>query len=209
MATNNPLKAYKAKRDLKSSGEPSAKKTKKHKQPIFVIHKHDASHLHYDLRLEVDGVLKSWAVPKGPSLDPSVKHLAVMVEDHPYDYKDFEGVIPEGEYGAGPVIIWDKGTYKNIKEKDGQLVPMDECIKRGTIEIELDGDKLKGEWALVRFKSNKDWLLIKMKDQYADKQHDILKEDESVVSHKTIKDLKKDADEKSSKPSKRKKKLKK
>ncbi|MFH0898132.1 MAG: DNA polymerase ligase N-terminal domain-containing protein [bacterium] len=119
------------------------------KKPIFVIHKHGATRLHYDFRLEIDGVLKSWAVPKGPSTDPAQKRLAVMVDDHEFEYAKFEGVIPKGQYGAGPVMIWDKGTYKNIKGKDGKSVPIKTCISRGQIEIWLEGKKLKGGYALI------------------------------------------------------------
>ncbi|KKP35858.1 MAG: ligase D, 3'-phosphoesterase domain protein [candidate division TM6 bacterium GW2011_GWF2_32_72] len=137
-------------------------------KPIFVIQKHDATTLHYDFRLEIDGVLKSWAVPKGPSTDPSQKHLAIMTEDHKMSWAKFEGIIPEGEYGAGTVMIWDYGTYKNIKEKDGKLVPMEQCLENGRIEIWLDGEKLKGSYALIRMQDNKNWLLIKMKDEFTD-----------------------------------------
>jgi len=166
--TTDSLKAYKKKRDLTKSPEPKATIPSKKTGTIFVIHKHKASHLHYDLRLAFDGVLKSWAVPKGPSLNPSEKRLAMQVEDHPMDYKDFEGVIPEG-YGAGTVMVWDRGTYHTIKEKDGKVVPFKKCLEDGTIEIFFDGEKIKGGYALVRMggaDSNK-WLLIKMHDEYA------------------------------------------
>lgn len=126
---------------------------------IFVVHEHHARHLHYDLRLEMDGVLKSWAVPKGPSMNPADKRLAVMVDDHSLEYADFEGTIPEGQYGAGEVIIWDKGEF--ILLKGG--------IKEGNLEFELMGKRLKGRFALIRMKkSDKNWLLIKMKDVFAE-----------------------------------------
>lgn len=127
--------------------------------PIFVIHEHHASHLHYDFRLEVDGVLKSWAIPKGPSLNPSEKRLAVAVEDHSIEYGSFEGVIPEGQYGAGRVVIWDRGIYKLLSGS----------IEEGKIEFILSGKKLEGVFILLRLKGKeKEWLLIKKKDEYAD-----------------------------------------
>src|SRR5678815_1702139 len=144
------LARYKEKRNFKSTTEPAGGKTRAGKL-IFVIQKHDASHLHYDFRLEMEGVLKSWAVPKGPSTDPAIKRLAMAVEDHPYDYKNFEGIIPEGNYGAGTVIIWDKGTYEPIepvKGKKEQEKLLLKQLKAGSIKIILHGEKLKGEWAL-------------------------------------------------------------
>lgn len=127
--------------------------------PIFVIHEHHASHLHYDFRLEMDGVLKSWAIPKGPSLNPAEKRLAVMVEDHSIEYGSFEGVIPEGQYGAGKVLIWDRGIYKLLSGSIGE----------GKIEFILSGKKLEGVFILLRLKGKeKEWLLIKKKDEFAD-----------------------------------------
>ncbi|RJQ22618.1 MAG: hypothetical protein C4560_02195 [Nitrospiraceae bacterium] len=158
---------------------------------IFVIHKHAARNLHYDLRLELDGVLKSWAVPKGPSMDPSLKRLAMMVEDHPFDYKDFEGVIPEGNYGAGSVIIWDRGAYRHpsAKDKKGSEKLLREGLKKGDLKFVLDGEKLQGEFALVRMrKDEKSWLLLKKKDRYAGEKP-ILKENRSVVSGKTLEEV--------------------
>jgi bifunctional non-homologous end joining protein LigD len=158
---------------------------------IFVIHKHAARALHYDLRLELEGVLKSWAVPKGPSLDPSLKRLAVMVEDHPLDYKDFEGVIPEGNYGAGSVIIWDRGFYHHpsaIDRKESEKLLLD-GLKKGNMKFVLEGKKLQGEFALVKtYRDEKSWLLLKKKDRYAMKG-DVLNENRSVVSDKTLEEV--------------------
>lgn len=153
------LSKYKAKRDLKTSPEPRAKiKRKKKAQLIFVVQKHHARALHYDFRLEVDGVLKSWAIPKEPTTDPKVKRLAIQVEDHPYDYKDFEGTIPAG-YGAGTVEIWDEGTYEVLDEKKS----MKAGLKTGGIHIVLHGKKLKGTFHLIRLKTSKktEWLFFK------------------------------------------------
>jgi bifunctional non-homologous end joining protein LigD len=157
----------------------------------FVVHKHAARALHYDLRLELEGVLKSWAVPRGPSLDPSLKSLAVMVEDHPLDYKDFEGVIPEGNYGAGSVIIWDKGSYYHPSagdENENEKVLLD-GFRKGNMKFVLQGEKLQGEFALVRTgKGGKSWLLLKKKDWNATKM-DVLKANRSVVSRKTLEEM--------------------
>ncbi|MFI5333479.1 MAG: DNA polymerase ligase N-terminal domain-containing protein, partial [Candidatus Babeliales bacterium] len=168
------LKEYKKKRDFSKTPEPAPHKKVKSGESLFVIQKHAASHLHYDFRLEIDGVLVSWAIPKGPSVDPADKRLAVMTEDHPLEYAHFEGVIPQGEYGGGTVMVWDSGTYTNIKQVKGKAVPMDECLKDGRIEIVLHGKKLHGAYALVRFKGEqKQWLCIKMKDAYAKPGSDI------------------------------------
>ncbi|WP_298713968.1 DNA ligase D [Chitinophaga sp.] len=165
------LAKYKQKRDFKQTSEPAAGKAAKDDQHIFVIQRHHATRLHYDFRLEMDGVLKSWAVPKGPSLNPSDKRLAMEVEDHPYDYKDFQGEIPPGNYGAGYVYIWDKGTYE-LLESNGK--PFDkEALrewKSGSLKVVLHGKKLKGEFALVKMRNGRDenaWLLIKHNDKYA------------------------------------------
>lgn len=163
------LQEYSDKRDFNLSPEPkggNGKGPKGGKEPVFVVQKHDASRLHFDFRLEVDGVLKSWAVPKGPSMNPKDKRLAVMVEDHPLDYANFEGVIPEGEYGAGTVEIWDKGTFEIAKGHPSA----DESLKDGRLEFVLHGKKLKGIFALVRTKmdgKDDNWLLIKKNDEYA------------------------------------------
>jgi bifunctional non-homologous end joining protein LigD len=153
--------------------------------PIFVVHKHAASHLHYDFRLEVDGVLKSWAVPKGPSLDPSVKHLAIMVDDHEFSYRGFEGVISEGSYGAGVVMVWDQGSYTPVGDDfRGGLVS-------GKIHFILHGIKLKGEFYLIRTtlgKKGDQWLLMKKKDEYAT-SNDVLEKDLSVKTGRTMKQI--------------------
>jgi bifunctional non-homologous end joining protein LigD len=158
---------------------------------IFVVHKHAARALHYDLRLELEGVLKSWAVPRGPSLDPSLKRLAVMVEDHPLDYKDFEGFIPEGNYGAGSVIIWDRGFYHHpsAPDENGSEKLLLDGFRKGNLKFVLEGEKLQGEFALVKTrKDGKSWLLLKKKDRNATKG-DILKESRSVVSQKTLEEM--------------------
>src|SRR5690606_30933057 len=146
-----PLHEYNKKRNFDDSPEPKGKSRESKTALKFVVHRHKASHLHYDLRLEMEGVLKSWAVPKGPSMDPADKRLAMMVEDHPYDYKDFKGVIPAGNYGAGIVEIWDRGTYAPIDAADGNgeksLLAQ---LRKGNLKIRMQGRKLKGEFALVR-----------------------------------------------------------
>ncbi len=154
------LESYKSKRDFTQTNEPSGEKQQSAEQLRFVVQKHNASHLHYDFRLEIDGVLVSWAVPKGPSTDPSEKRLAVRTEDHPLDYAAFEGIIPEGQYGAGEVEIWDKGTYENMKG-----IPMSEALEKGHITFRLDGDKLKGGYALTRTGPGKNWLMVKMREK--------------------------------------------
>jgi bifunctional non-homologous end joining protein LigD len=190
------LAEYARKRDLKRTAEPPPDNKQRTSGPLqFVVHKHAASRLHYDLRLEADGVLKSWAVPKGPSLDPSEKRLAVMVEDHPIDYGGFEGVIPEGGYGAGEVIVWDRGSYVP-EEHDRRAFERDEAeemirrgISGGKLAFYLNGEKLKGSWALVKSsRGQKDWLLIKHKN--GDSQRDVLADGRSVISGLTIEDLK-------------------
>ena len=170
------LKDYQKKRKFDETTEPKGKTKKSRDKLIFVIQRHAASRLHYDFRLEMEGVLKSWAVPKGPSLDPKDKRLAMMVEDHPYDYKDFEGNIPEGNYGAGQVEIWDSGTYEPLEE-NSKLSDEKELLKElhaGSLKFILHGKKLKGEFALVKMKNSEDnaWLLIKHKDEFAESPYD-------------------------------------
>jgi len=182
-------KPYEQKRDFTKTPEPSEGKGPSRTEPIFVIQEHDASTLHYDFRIEVAGVLKSWAVPKGPSMDPREKRLAVPTKDHPLDYADFEGVIPDGEYGAGTVLVWDTGTYDNITEKDDEIVPIEEALKNGHAVIRLHGKKLAGGYALQRTGGGEDerWLLVKVDDAEADsRRNPTSTEPESVVSGRTL-----------------------
>jgi len=189
------LTAYKKKRSFTKTTEPEGGKGTG-KELRFVIQKHAASHLHYDFRLEMDGVLKSWAVPKGPSTDPKTKRLAMMVEDHPYDYRNFEGIIPAGEYGGGTVIVWDEGTYEALEAKDEDLAGQEKYLlkelKKGSVKMILHGKKLKGEFALVKTKGmgHNAWLLIKHNDKYASAE-DITKKDKSILSKKTIEQVEK------------------
>ena len=160
--------------------------------PRFVIQKHAASSLHYDFRLEAGGVLKSWAVPKGPSTDPREKRLAMPVEDHSLDYGDFEGRIPEGSYGAGAVIVWDAGTYRNLTERDGEEVPIERALAEGHASIWLQGEKLVGGWTLRRIGGGERerWLLVKRKDEKADaRRNPVSTEPASVLSGRTIEDV--------------------
>jgi len=197
-STSAKLATYRSKRDFGRTPEPQGKSPSRWKtrgNPFFVIQKHAASRLHYDFRLEVDGVLKSWAVPKGPSMNPGDKRLAVETEDHPMDYADFEGIIPEGEYGGGTVIVWDAGPYRNLKQRAGEQVPMAESYERGQIEIWLEGKKIRGGFALIHSRmgdSEKNWLLIKMKDTAADPASDpVATRTESVMSGRTIEEVRK------------------
>ena len=165
----DPLKTYQEKRDFGRTPEPAGRERGSAGEPIFVIQKHAASHLHYDFRLEVDGVLKSWAVPKGPSTDPKDKRLAVPTEDHPLEYARFEGVIPMGEYGGGTVMVWDLGPYRNITEKKGVPLSMAQGLEHGHVKVWLEGKKLRGGYSLTRFKKAPDenWLLTKLNDAEA------------------------------------------
>src|SRR5690606_36230047 len=189
---------YRKKRDFKKTSEPKAGKSPDKHLLRFVVQKHDASRLHYDFRLEMGGVLKSWAVPKGPSTDPQTKRLAMEVEDHPMDYRLFEGIIPKGEYGGGTVIVWDEGTYEPIealKTKKAQEKHLLEQLDKGSLKIRLHGQKLQGEYALVKTAGmvENGWLLIKHKDEFASKS-DITKKDKSVLSGKTIAAVEKSSD---------------
>lgn len=192
------LDKYIEKRDFSKTDEPKAGKGAGDGKLVFVVQKHDASHLHYDFRLEMDGVLKSWAVPKGPSMNPKDKRLAMMVEDHPFDYKNFEGIIPKGEYGGGTVIIWDEGTYEPLEELKGKKAQEKHLLHQlhtGSLKFRLNGKKLQGEFALVKTRGmgENGWLLIKHKDKYAS-DDDITLQDRSVRSGKTIESMASDSD---------------
>ncbi len=190
-AMADKLQKYKEKRDLNVTPEPAGGKSKAG-APIFVIQKHAARSLHYDFRLEVDGVLASWAVPKGPSTDPKVRRLAMRTEDHPMDYADFEGVIPKGHYGAGTVIVWDQGTYRNLMAEKPKPLSMEASIHAGHVEVWLEGEKLQGGFTLVRTEKEprEQWLLIKMKDSEADaRRNPVNTQVESVLSGKTLEEV--------------------
>lgn len=192
MAPPNKLKLYRDKRDFSRTSEPQGGRKRGGDRPIFVIQKHDARRLHYDFRLEIDGVLKSWAIPKGPSMDPRIKRLAVETEDHPYDYADFEGVIPEGEYGGGTVLVWDAGWYRNLKTGDDGHKPtsMRDAYDSGHLTFWLEGKKISGGFALTRFKVDRgkaQWLLVKMEDEAADaRRNPVNTQPKSVLSGRTI-----------------------
>ena len=183
------LNEYNQKRNFNSTAEPAGEINKLAPELVFVVQKHAASHLHYDFRLEINGVLKSWAIPKGPSMNPADKRLAILVEDHPFNYKDFEGTIPEGNYGAGKVIVWDNGTYTLADEHGLNKVEssLQSDLQKGHLSFILNGKKLKGEFALVKLKTKQEntWLLIKSKDEYASDK-DILLQDKSVISTMTL-----------------------
>lgn len=187
------LTRYFERRNLKHSGEPGDD-AKEHDAPIFVIHEHKASNHHFDFRLECDGVLKSWAVPKGLSTDPREKRLAVETEDHPLAYASFEGVIPEGEYGAGPVLLWDEGPFDNATRQEGRPVTLTRALEDGFAEIRLHGHKLCGGYVLKKFDSaegDDKWLIIKKADDEADaRRNPVSTEPQSVKSGRKIDELK-------------------
>ena len=190
------MDAYCRRRDFGRTPEPSGKRGKRkrgsYEGSSFVIQKHDASSLHYDFRLEVGDVLRSWAVPKGLSTDPRDKRLAMPTEDHPIDYLDFEGVIEEGEYGAGTVIVWDTGEYRNLTEERGEEVPIERALDRGHAVIWLQGRKLRGGYTLQRIGKGSDtrWLVIKRRDEGADaRRNPVNTQPESVLSGQTIEQL--------------------
>ncbi len=189
MSEPDPLRRYKEKRDFTGTPEPSPEVEMGGGEPIFVVQKHDASNLHYDLRIESGGVLKSWAVPKGPSMDPKVRRLAVPTEDHPMAYAEFEGVIPEGHYGAGTVIVWDRGTYRNTKGEDASTV---KNLEEGHATLWLEGEKLRGGFALIRTGGGDKprWLFFKMKGDEARPGSDVLEEmPYSVVTGRSLEEV--------------------
>jgi DNA ligase D-like protein (predicted 3'-phosphoesterase) len=202
------LAEYERKRDFSKTREPKAKPARgkrrkgkaRRRHPRFSIQKHSATALHYDLRLEVDGLLASWAVPKGPSLNPADKRLAMRTEDHPLEYLEWEGVIPKGEYGAGPMIVWDRGVFQNISEtRRGEPMELSEAIEAGDVKIFMLGEKIKGAYALVRTNprsgetsrsEREQWLLIKKRDEGADaRRKPTSSQPESVLSGRTIEQL--------------------
>jgi bifunctional non-homologous end joining protein LigD len=180
------LSEYKKKRKFDKTPEPGPKKKRTRSGRIFVVQKHRATQLHYDFRLEAEGVLKSWAVPKGPSLDPKVKRLAMQVEDHPVDYAKFEGVIPEGEYGGGTVMVWDYGTYEPEGNQD-----VAESLRKGELKFSLDGQKLQGAWVLVRTR-NRQWLLIKHRDHYTTEEEVVDLAPASILTRRTLAEIAED-----------------
>jgi bifunctional non-homologous end joining protein LigD len=183
------LAEYQRKRDFSRTTEPTGAKGKPHRLPRFVVQKHDSRSLHYDFRLEVDGVLKSWAVPKGPSSDPDVKRLAMPTEDHPLEYAGFEGVIPKPEYGAGTVMVWDYGTYRNLRDRPDRPFSMKRSIREGKVEVNLQGEKLKGGYVLIRTgfgMKTPGWLLKKMKDEFASAEEPLVKQPDSAKTGRTM-----------------------
>ena len=189
---------YQEKRDFSKTKEPKGNNAKGNPDnPSFVIQKHDATNLHYDFRLEIDNTLKSWSVPKGPSTNPSVKRMAIPTEDHPLEYGSFEGAIPKGQYGGGTVMIWDRGTFKNLKkDKDDKPISLSESYKMGTLEFWLKGEKLKGGYAMIKMKSGNmkgNWLLIKMNDDEADgRRNPVSTQTKSIVTGRSLKEIAKE-----------------
>lgn len=188
-AGQDQTRRYRAKRDFERTPEPSRGGRARRGGRRFVIQAHDASTMHHDLRLEIDGALVSWAVPRGPKPDPSTKRLAIRTEDHPLAYGDFEGVIPEDEYGGGTVQLWDAGPYRNLRARRGPASrAMSRSLDEGLIEVELRGEKLRGGWALTRIDDDRDqWLLVKMDDDHADRRRNpVSTETRSVLSGRTL-----------------------
>ena len=186
-ARNGALAEYRRKRDFTKTAEPKGRRqiAKRQRALAYVIQKHAATRLHFDLRLELDGVMKSWAVPKGPSLDPSDKRLAMQVEDHPMEYNSFEGVIPKGEYGGGSVMLWDRGTYTHPEETDDPVQRLRDGHEKGDFKFELRGKRLRGSWVLVRLRRGDPekpaWLLIKHRDEFARPGYDVVAAEQTSV----------------------------
>lgn len=195
MTTEELLAEYHSKRDFHRTAEPvGGRRGPSPGEPIFVIQKHQATALHYDLRLEVGGVLKSWAVPKGPSPDPRERRLAIPTEDHPLEYAEFEGVIPPGEYGSGTMLVWDTGTYRNLREEEsnGKRASMEQALEQGQIEVWLEGQKLHGGYAMICTDKGETevWLLVKMKDEAAETDREpVLTEPRSVLTGRTLEEI--------------------
>ena len=194
-STRDKLATYRRKRHFDKTAEPKGSSHSTRRKSLrFVIQKHDATNLHFDFRLELDGVMKSWAVPKGPSYDTSVKRLAMEVEDHPIEYNTFEGTIPEGEYGGGTVMLWDRGTYSS---PSGNVDELREGYTRGDLKFVLNGKRLKGSWVLVRIRRNESsnkpqWLLIKHRDEYSEALHNrdvVAEEMTSVTTGRTMDEI--------------------
>ena len=193
MKGKDKLETYRGKRDFSRTPEPESGSEGAGGKPIFVIQQHAARRMHFDFRLEVDGVLASWAVPKGPSTDPRERRLAVRTEDHPLEYARFEGRIPEGEYGGGLVIVWDTGEYQNMSEEDGRRIPVKEALGAGHAKVRLLGRKIRGGYALIHTRmggEEKNWLLVKEKDEEADaRRNPVATEPRSVLSGKTVEEM--------------------
>jgi len=182
-----PLEEYAAKRKFENTPEPPPSAQPRPGGNYFCVQRHDATRLHYDFRLEIEGVLKSWAVPKGPTLDPTAKHFAAHVEDHPVEYGDFEGTIPKGNYGAGSVMLWDYGTFELLGDVDGEAQ-----IQRGDLKFRLHGEKLQGDFALVHMKGRgkgNEWLIIKKRDQFAQESWDVEAHATSALSGRTQEEI--------------------
>ena len=193
-SAESQLTEYRRKRDFTRTAEPKGGGASSKHKLAFVIQKHAASHLHYDLRLELDGVMKSWAVPKGPSLDPTVKRLAMQVEDHPIEYNAFEGTIPKGEYGGGTVMLWDRGTYAYGGSDPDPIEGLRRGYQKGDFKFVLQGKRLRGSWVLVRTRRDErgkaQWLLIKHRDEYAVEGSDVTTEHQtSVATRRTMEEI--------------------
>lgn len=186
------LRRYRQRRDFAHTPEPFGGELQPATAPIFVVQKHAARTLHYDFRLEIGGVLKSWAIPKGPSLNPQQKRLALPTEDHPLEYAFFEGNIPPGQYGAGTVMVWDCGTFRNLTEKKGRPLSLEEGLVHGHLTLWLEGKKLRGTFSLTRFKltPQENWLLVKKADAEARSSPDLLEEQpDSALSGRSLEEI--------------------